>query len=198
MIDATGKTNSFLKAIEKYAEEQKNLIQAETEAFKKEQLERANEEGTAAAYSYLQKEKAEYKAALAKKFSVKETELKRKLYEKRNGMVQAVFSEVEQQLRKYAKSSEYAAYMRSCAEELAEYMGENKSVVYISPNDKAFEPVITEFFGDKCEIVCDNTIKFGGMRCFCEVLSIVADKTLDSKLESEKSWFVANSGFTIE
>ena len=41
MIDANSKTNSFLEAIEKYAEEQKQAMRAEVEAFREEQLSRA-------------------------------------------------------------------------------------------------------------------------------------------------------------
>ena len=111
MIDANSKTNSFLQAIEKYAEEQKNAMRAEVEAFREEQLARANEEGTAAAFAFIQKEKASFTAALAKEKSQKETAIKRELFGKRNKMVDSLFAEAEKKICDFVKSNKYKGYI---------------------------------------------------------------------------------------
>ncbi len=197
MIDANSKTNSFLEAIEKYAEEQKQAMRAEVEAFREEQLSRANEEGTAAAFAYIQKEKAEYKASLAKENSLKETAVKRELFEKRNKMVETVFEEAAQKLSDFSKSKKYETYINNSAKSIGEYLGGKKAVVYISEKDKRFLNQIKKYIPN-CETVIDNSIRLGGIRCFCEELSIVADETLDSKFEAQKRVFVDTSGFTVE
>lgn len=198
MIDANSKTNSFLKAIEKYAEEQKSMMRKEIEAFREEQLSRANEEGTAAAFAFIQKEKAEFKTSLAKENSLRETKIKHDLFEKRKKMAETVFDEAAKKLRKFAKSNKYADYIKNSAKLISDFVGEKKSVVYISPEDASFEKQIKQIFSGNCEIVHDSDIKFGGLRCYCEELSVVADETLDSKFEDRKRWFVNNSGFMIE
>ena len=107
MIDANSKTNSFLQAIEKYAEEQKNAMKAEVEAFREEQLARANEEGTAAAFAFIQTEKARFAASLAKEKSQKEADIKRELFGKRNKMVSSLFVQAEKKLLEFVKSKKY-------------------------------------------------------------------------------------------
>ncbi|MEE3450133.1 MAG: hypothetical protein VZR27_05455 [Acutalibacteraceae bacterium] len=197
MIDANSKTNSFLKAIEKYAEEQKNAMKAETEAFREEQLRHANEEGTQAAHAFIQKEKAEIKAFLAKENSLKETAIKRELFEKRSKMVKSIFKEAEKKLREFTKTKKYEAYLNNSAKSIAEYAAGKYVTVYYCANDEKFLPIIKKYFA-KAEFVADSSIKIGGLRGFCEELSIVADETLDSKFETQKQEFVATSGFTIE
>ena len=44
MIDANSKTNSFLQAIEKYAEEQRSKLRSEAEEFKERELNAAEEQ----------------------------------------------------------------------------------------------------------------------------------------------------------
>ena len=197
MIDANSKTNSFLEAIEKYAEEQRNEMKAEIEAFREEQLSRANEEGTAAAFALIQRKKAKYKTALAKENSLKETAVKRELFEKRNRMVESVFEEAAEKLAEFSKSKKYEAYINNSAKTISEYLGGKKAVVYIAEKDQKFIPQIKKYFND-CETIVDNSIKLGGIRCYCEELSIVADETLDTKFEAQKQVFVENSGFTVE
>ena len=197
MIDASSKTNSFLQAIEKYAEEQKKAMTDEIEAFREEQLRHANEEGTAAAHAFIQKEKAEYTASLAKENSLKETAVKRELFAKRNRMAAEIFEEAEKKLRAFSKSKKYDAYMSNAAKVICEYLEGRKAIVYIAEKDERFIPQLKRSFSD-CEIVTDSTIKLGGIRCYCEELSVMADETLDSKLETQKKEFIARSGFTVE
>lgn len=197
MIDANSKTNSFLEAIEKYAEEQKLAMKAEIEDFREEQLNRANEEGTAAAFAFIQKKKAKFRAALAKENSLKETAIKRELFEKRNKLVDSLFSEASEKLLEFSKSKKYESYINNSAKSISEYLGGKKAVVYISERDEKFIPQLKKYFGDS-EFVTDNSIKLGGIRCYCEELSIVADETLDSKFEDQKRNFIETSGFTIE
>ncbi len=197
MIDADSKTNSFLKAIERYADEQKNMMKDEIEAFRKEQLDNANEEGSAAAYAFIQKEKADFKSALAKEYSRRETQLKRELFTKRTQMAQTVFDEAHKKLEEYTRTADYDIYMTRAAESISNYVGARNVVVYIAEKDKRYESGIRSHFSGKCEVRFDDTIKLGGICCVCEELSTVADETLDSKLDIAKKNFVNTSGFTI-
>lgn len=197
MIDANSKTNSFLQAIEKYAEEQKNAMRAEVEAFREEQLERANEEGTAAAFAFIQTEKARFKAALAKEKSLKETAVKRELFGKRNSMVNSLFEEAEKKLCDFVKSGEYKAYIEDAAKAIGEYVGSAKTVVYTNSSDVKFIPAIKQYIAD-CTALTDDSIRIGGIKASCEEMSVILDETLDTKLEIQKKKFVAESGFTVE
>ena len=52
------------------------------------------------------------------------------------------------------------------------------------------------FTGD-VEVQSDVKIRLGGLRAYCKDLRIVADNTLDSKLESQRKWFVDNIDLKI-
>lgn len=198
MIDANSKTNSFLDTIEKYAEERKSRIKQEVEAFREEQLRRANDEGTEAAYSFIQKEKTEYNSFLAKELSLKETAVKHELFKKRQRMVDSIFDEARERIVSYTESNKYSQYMNTAANKLREFVNGRRAVIYISPKDSGYEEDIRKLFSGNCEVLCDNSIELGGIRCCCEELSIIADETLDSKFADRKNWFVNNSKFIIE
>lgn len=197
MIDANSKTNSFLQAIEKYAEEQKNAMKAEVEAFREEQLARANEEGTAAAFAFIQTEKASFAASLAKEKSQKEADVKRELFGKRNKMAESLFTQAEKKLLEFVKGKNYKSYMEQSAKCIGEYVNDAYTTVYIAGRDESCIPMIKSFIKN-CDVQTDNTIRLGGIRASCETLSLMLDETLDTKLEIQKKRFVAESGFTVE
>ncbi len=197
MIDANSKTNSFLQAIEKYAEEQKNAMKAEVEAFREEQLARANEEGTAAAFAFIQTEKARFAASLAKEKSQKEAAVKRELYGKRNKMAESVFVQAEKKLMEFVKSKKYKDYIEESAKNIGGYVGDAQTEVFISSSDQGYIPVIQSHIRN-CTVQTDSSIRLGGIRASCGSMSILLDETLDTKLEIQKKRFVAESGFTVE
>ena len=197
MIDANSKTNSFLQAIEKYAEEQKNAMKAEVEAFREEQLARANEEGTAAAFAFIQTEKARFAASLAKEKSQKEADIKRELFGKRNKMVSSLFVQAEKKLLEFVKSKKYKDYIEKSAKNIGEYVSDRQTTVYISSKDRNYIPVIESQIKN-CTVQTDESIRLGGIKASCESVSVLLDETLDTKLELQKKRFVAESGFTVE
>ena len=197
MIDANSKASRFLEAIEKYAEQQRDEMRAEVEAFRKEQLSAANEEGTAAAFKFIQEQKQEFKASLAKEAALKETKKKRELFEKRNEMAQTVFDEAQKKLINFTKSGKYKEYLATSARMIGERLGGKKAILSLSVKDKALKSVVENALPG-CEIVFDESIGIGGIRCSCPELSIILDDTLDAKFEERKRLFIENSGLIVE
>lgn len=197
MIDANSRTNRFLEAIEKYAEQQRNEMRAEVEAFREEQLAAANEEGTAAAFAFIQEQKSDFKAALAKEAALKETQKKRELFEKRNQMAESVFEAAAKKLTDFTKTSKYKEYITTSARLISEKLDGKKASVHISERDQKYSSMIKSIIPG-CEIVSDSEIKLGGISCYCDDMSIIIDDTLDTKLEDRKRLFVATSGLTVE
>ena len=197
MIDANSKTNRFLEAIEKYAEQQRSEMRAEVEAFREEQLQSANEEGTAAAFAFIQEQKQEFKAALAKEMALKETQKKRELFEKRNKMAQSVFEEAAKKLVDFTKTSKYREYLGTSARLIKEKLGGRQARVHICERDKKYSSLIEEIIPG-CTIETDSGIVIGGISCSCDELSIIIDDTLDTKFEERKRLFVETSGLMVE
>ena len=69
MPDTVSKTDNFLKAIEKYAEEQRGRMQSEAEEFKERELNTAEEEGMRDAYLMIQKTMADINNSIASETS---------------------------------------------------------------------------------------------------------------------------------
>ena len=68
---------------------------------------------------------------------------------------------------------------------------------FISENDNKFAQDIKAQFNGEVTVENDVAIKIGGIKGFCKDLKIVADNTLDSKLNSQKDWFTENSGLKV-
>ncbi|MBQ1389018.1 MAG: hypothetical protein IIY78_05265 [Clostridia bacterium] len=197
MIDANSKANRFLEAIEKYAEQQRTEMREEIEAFRKEQLEEANNEGTNAAFVFIQEQKAEFKAALAKETALKETQKKRELFAKRSKMANEVFDEAASRLKKFTKTEKYKEYMATSARLISGKLDGKSCVISIAPKDSGFEQLIKSIMPN-CVVKPDESILIGGISCLCEELSIVIDDTLDTKLEDRKQRFIETSGLMVE
>ena len=83
------------------------------------------------------------------------------------------------------------------AKEIADIFKDNSCVIFISENDNKFAQDIKAQFSGEVTVENDVAIKIGGIKGFCKDLKIVADNTLDSKLNSQKDWFTENSGLKV-
>ena len=98
MPDTVSKTDNFLKAIEKYAEEQRNQIQSEAETFKERELNKAEEEGLREAYALLQRKMSRINTEISTALSKAEGESRKKLYKRRREIHDEVFKKAEARL----------------------------------------------------------------------------------------------------
>ena len=94
MAEVQSGSENFLKAIEKYAEEQRNKIRFESESFKKQELEKAEAEGIREAYTLIQREMAAIRTEISSQLSRDEMASRKKIFEKRNKMTENVFEKV--------------------------------------------------------------------------------------------------------
>ena len=190
------KTSSFLKAINKYAQQQSDQIKHEVEEFKKQEIEKATKEGISDAYKLIQKEISIKKAQIVSDIAKREQESRKQLFIKRNEIVENVFCDVIKHLGEFTKTQAYIDYIRKSAEEIAELFDGNKCIIYIREADNDKTDIIRAIL-DNCDITIDNTIEIGGIKGYCEELSLLSDDTFDSKIENEREWFAENSGLKV-
>ena len=191
------KSGNFLKAIRKYNEEERAKIVSEMETKKAEAVKAAEEEGKASAEKYIKKLLSAEQADITGKYAVKNVEAQGELYKARDKMVSEIFERCSAKLTEYTASPEYRDKLLSYAKEVADTFGNNSCTVYVKADDLKFENDIKAVFQGDVEIKSDINIRIGGLRGYCEKLEIVADNTLDSKLENKKSWFVENADLKI-
>ncbi len=195
-MNESNKTSRFLEAINRYAKEQSDAILQEVEEFKKQEIEKATKEAITDAYVLIQKTIAVEKSKIVSEFAKKEQDSKRELFIKRQEIVEEVFEKATKKLVDFTKTDEYKEYMIKSAKEIAQQFADNGCVVYVKADDMAFAQDIKGIISN-CEIVADEKITIGGIKGYCEKLSVIADNTLDSKLSYQREWFVENSELKV-
>lgn len=195
-MNESKKTSSFLRAINKYAQQQSEEIRLEVEEFKKQEIEKATKEGIKDAYTLIQKEISVRKSQIVSEIAKREQESRKELFLQRNEIVEKVFSDAEQKLLAYTQTQDYIDYLKKSVQEMSALFNNNGCVIYVKENDTDKADIIKAIIPD-CEIKSDNSIILGGIKGYCEKMSVVADDTLDTKLDDQRVWFAENSGLKV-
>ncbi len=195
-MNQSQKTSNFLKAINKFAKEQSDAIKREVEQFKKQEIEKANQEGIKDAYELIQKEIGTKKSQIVSDIARREQNSRKELFNKRNEITQSVFDDVREKLKDFVNSDDYTQYLKRSAQQIAELFGDNDCVIYIKEQDSNKVDMIKTIITD-CTVEFDESIELGGIKAYCKALNILADNTLDSKLDDEYAWFAENSGLKV-
>ena len=191
MENSKNKTDNFLKAIKKYADEQRSAMQTEVAQLKEEKLKEATEKGRHDSEKYIKDKLEESRNRQTGILAKKIQEGQKKLFLERAEMTKSVFKKAEEKLVEYTKTSDYSNSLVKSAKEVAKLFADNDCVVYVNERD------MKNSDKGSTEVVADKSIKIGGIKGFCKAMNIVADETLDSKLYAQKEWFIENSGLSV-
>lgn len=191
------KTDNFLKAIKKYAKAQKKSMRYEVNQLKTERLKEADEKGKKDKDALIREKLTEKHNAMTAQLAKKTQDGQKKLYIERSAMTDEVFKLAAEKLIAFTQSDKYETELFDGAKAVAELFGENDCVVYVKDSDMSYGDKIKSFFGGNAEVAADETIKIGGVKGFCKSMGIIADETLDSKLEEQRGWFVENAELSV-
>ena len=191
------KTDNFLKAIKKYAKAQKKSMRYEVNQLKTERLKEADEKGKKDKDALIREKLTEKHNSMTAQLAKKTQEGQKKLYIERSAMTDEVFELAAEKLVAFTQSDKYEPELFDGAKAVAELFGENDCVVYVKESDMSYGDKIKSFFGGNAEVAADETIKIGGVKGFCKSMGIIADETLDSKLEEQRGWFVENAELSV-
>ncbi len=197
MSDTVSKTDNFLRAIEKYAEEQRNKIKSEAETFKEKELTKAEEEGLREAYSFIQHKMASIKTEISRELSKAESQSRREIFIRRMEIADEVFKRAEDKLIQFTKTDKYADFLKKSVRETAKYLKSDDVIIFVNENDMRFSEDIKSSFGNQCEVRPSEDITIGGISAQSRKLGLIADETLDTKLSEQREWFCENSGLHI-
>ena len=197
MPDIVSKTDNFLKAIEKYAAEQRNKIETEAEEFKAKELNKAEEDGLKEAYVLLQKKMLSINTGIARELSKAENASRKSVFQKRREIEDKVFERAKEKLLAYAKTGKYTSKLLESAKAVSQKLTADDVILYICERDWKLKDKILSAFGRKCDIQVSDEIQIGGLTGLSRQLGLLVDETLDTKLENQKEWFCENSGLTV-
>jgi V/A-type H+-transporting ATPase subunit E len=197
MPDTVSKTDNFLKAIEKYAEEQRGKLQSEVEAFREREMNAAEEEGLREAYTMIQKTMADINSRIARETSKADAASKKNIFLKRQQIEDEVFARAKEKLLAFCETEKYAALMKRSAVNISHVLKADDVVLYVRQDDMKYKAKLKLYFGVNCEIQPTDEIEIGGMIGVSRSMGLIADETLDAKLLQQREWFYENSGLTV-
>lgn len=197
MPDTVSKTDNFLKAIEKYAEEQRTKIQSEAEDFKEKELNKAEEEGLREAYVLIQKKMSDINTKIASELSKAESASRKEIFIKRKEISEKVFEKAKQKLLDYTKTAKYSDMLQKSTKEISSRLNADDVVLLVKEDDMKFEKELKAAFGRNCEVKSSNEIVIGGVMGISHKMGLLADETLDTKLSEQHEWFYENSGLCV-
>lgn len=191
------KSSNFLKAIKKFNEEERSKIISEMESKKAEAVKDAEARGKADADRYVKKLVSAEKSEITGRYAVKTLEAQGEVFKVRAKMVDEVFRRSADKLLSFTKTDAYRAKLTDYARGIADTFKDNSCVVYVKEDDLMYSDELKSVFSGEVEVKSDLTIRIGGVRGYCEAMNIVADNTLDSKLETKREWFTENIDLKI-
>lgn len=191
------KTDKFLRAIKKYAKEQKSAMQGEVKQLKTERLKEAQEKAQRDSERLIHEKKEDSLSRRTAILATKTQEGQKKLFIERNKMVDEIFRDAFDKLVAYAVSDAYEKKLIESAKEIAKLFDGKACVLYVKEYDLGCAEKIAACFSGSTEIKADKTIRIGGIRGYCAEMGIVADETLDSKLEDQRAWFIENTDLSV-
>ena len=197
MASNAEKMNKFYLAINHYATDQRKKIEQEVADFKRKELDDAEVDALTEAYRLIQKEMAEMRNGIAREMAQREMASRRELLAKRQSITDDIFERAAKQLIEFTQKSEYAALLQKFAAQLPKKFQNPGTVICIKKDDEKFEDQLKNAFKGDCTFKIDAEIHLGGIRAYNSEMGIMADETLDSLLEDQRTWFEENSGMAV-
>ena len=145
----------------------------------------------------LKQEEEEMSSNASAEISESHIERTKKLIEKRDEYVKAIFEKAHEELVAFTKSADYASFMESKIKKVADDFKDSHSIMYVSAKDLAMKADLVKAFGQDIDVEASDDITIGGFIIENKESSLVVDETLDFALNNQKEWFNKNSGLII-
>lgn len=191
------KTDNFLKAIKRYANAQKRAMAGEVKQLKTERLKEAEAKAKLDSERVKKQKLAETHNRQTAKLAKATQEGQKKLFLERSVMAEEVFRLASDKLSDYTKTAEYREKLKESAKAIAEVFDGCGCVLYLNERDLQSAGELKAFFSGDTEVKADKSIKIGGLKGYCQSKGIIADETLDAKLEAQREWFVENAALSV-
>lgn len=197
MPDIVSKTDNFLKAIEKYAQEQRSKLESEAEDFKARELNKAEEEGLREAYVLIQRKMSAINTQISSERSKAENASRKKIFIKRKEIEDRVFERAKEKLIEYTSGKAYQTRLLESVKAISRKLTADDVVLSVKESDLAMKDKIVSAFGRACEVTVSKEIEIGGVIGVSRKMGLLADETLDTGLLQQKEWFCENSGLKV-
>ena len=190
------KLTRFRTIIQGEVSERCREIDEELQDYRSQELTRAEDTILKESYALIQKEVADISAQTTKTVSRMRVEMKRKLYERRDGYVTQIFAEARARLQAFAASPEYRVFLLEKTRRLGE-IGADGTTLCVRREDLALEAELRLAYGHRCEVKASPAVRLGGVVAENQASASIADESLDSILEAQRAWLCAQPAFVV-
>jgi len=184
--------------IERQAHSEEKAILDEVKALEDDAYESMKAEAKRDADLKLKQEVEEMTSQAASEISESHIERTKKLIEKRDEYVKAIFGQAREELLSFSKGEDYLSFMEAKMKKVAHYFPKTGSVLYLAEKDMKMKDHLLKFFEKEMSVEVSDEITIGGFIIENKESSLVVDETLDFALENQKEWFNKNSGLIIK
>ena len=183
------KLGSFENAVNAEVDKEIDDILSAANAEKETTLAKINDDSLSEAYGRIQNNIKKIESKYVKLIAKEELDVKRAVLVHKNELLEKLFDDVKNDLKKFAASDAYKSFL---AEKLKDEKLENAKVC-LREEDFAFCDFLDKSAGRKLDYVKDDSIKIGGLSVLYPNESIISDKTLDTAAEDAKADFIARN-----
>lgn len=196
MVNRDKQIAQFIDAINKNAIKECKRIEKSTKKLYTGEAEKLEKSAKMQMQEKIAYAKAELETEFNKNVASSYSSCRAKTAKRRTALTNEVFEKAKNGLIEFTNSDGYIDFLAESLKEIYGYVGEKLSVgVKVGDRDKVL--LAADKAGVPCEAHEDQSIVLGGVRVECDDMKKIFDDTLDSRLEDQKEWFFANSGFKI-
>lgn len=161
-----------------------------------EELEKHKKAKKAASESQFKIESENAAREVNKALSSEHLHIKRRLSKKHQELEEKLFAEVEEMLRAFLSSRQYADWLEDKVKKALDAAQEDPLEIYLSPGDKDLAEEIERRTGIRPQISQNSFL--GGIRAVIPEKNILIDYTFNTLLEAEKENFNFDGGLKHE
>ena len=161
-----------------------------------EELEKHKKAKKAASESQFKIESENAAREVNKALSSEHLHIKRRLSKKHQELEEKLFAEVEEMLRAFLSSPQYANWLEDKVKKALDAAQEDPLEIYLSPGDKDLAEEIERRTGIRPQISQNSFL--GGIRAVIPEKNILIDYTFNTLLEAEKENFNFDGGLKHE
>lgn len=197
MLNQEERAAKFFDAITKDAEDRHEELTRRKQDTVDAGLEKARKRAYAQAQARIEHERTACEQDFNRTVAKQRTEQRARLTAQRSEITDGVFAAAREKLVEFTATQEYSEFIRNSAARLAQVFDQGEVTVFVRECDLHFADMIKSAFGRACDIESSDEIEIGGCRARLRDGGIVADDTLDKRLEAQREWFLENSGMKV-
>ena len=130
--------------------------------------------------------------------SRRELEAKNQLLTHRGELTASVFQQAEEQIRAFTQSPAYGDFLAQAAGRLSKVLTAGDTILRLREEDlQRHGQAVQNAFGSPVKLEGSEHIRLGGLLGESGALGLIADETLDARLEEQRGWFMEHSGLIV-